>query len=137
MALLGGVPYPVVIVGQTTYVIKVTIYVYGYNAAVTSNPSFFGSINYGTFKGKAITACYSSSTTAGNATSYVVIVSGDQTGVSGFFNSLTVNGTLVGTNTGSGTYNATRDDTTYSISVASAATLFGTTDGVRVPIVLT
>jgi hypothetical protein len=137
MALLGGAGQPTVIVGQTTYSAKVTVYVYGFNAASTSLPSYCGSIANGTFKGAAIRACYSTSVSAGNATSYTVAVTGDQTGVSGFFNSLTVDGTLVGTYSGSGSYNSTEDYTSFAISVSSAATLFGTTNGVRVPIVLT
>jgi hypothetical protein len=138
MALLGASQGTIVTVGQTTVVIKTTFYYYGYDAAVSSIPSSFGSITGDTFKGATIKAIYSGSppSSSGQASSYTVWFNGNRS--AGFFNTLTVNGTLVTGTLSSPTYNSTNDETSFTITLASsAATLFGTTNGVRIPTILT
>ena len=129
---------PVVIVGQTTLVIKSTFYYYGYDAAVSSAVSSFGDIDNGTFNGATVKALHSVSpaNTSGQAASYSVYFNGNRS--AGFFNTLTVNGTLVTGTLGSPVYNSPNDETSFTITLASsAATLFGTTNGVRIPTILT
>ena len=135
MALLGA-SGTAVIVGQAIYVLKGNYYYYGYDAAVTSPVSSFGDIDNGTFNGATIKALFSTSpvNTSGQAASYSVYFNGNRS--LGFVNTLTVNGTLVGS-FGSPTYNSPNDETVFSISVTPAATLFGTTNGVRIPTILT
>ena len=138
MALLGASPSTIVTVGQTTLVVKVTFYYYGYDAAVSGGLSNFGSITGDTFKGATIKAIYSASppSSSGQAISYTVWFNGNRS--VGFFNTLTVNGTSVTGTLGAPAYNATNDETSFTITLASsAATLFGTTNGVLIPTILT
>jgi hypothetical protein len=138
MALLAASPSTVVIVGNATLVLKQTYYYYGYDAAVSSAVSSFGDIDNGTFSGATIKAIYSTSpaNTSGQAASYSVYFNGNRS--AGFFNTLTVNGTLVTGTLGSPVYNSPNDETVFTITLASsAATLFGTTDLVRIPTILT
>jgi hypothetical protein len=129
---------PIVIVGQTTLVVKQTFYYYGYDAAVSSAITSFGSITGATFNGATVKAIYSGSpaNTSGQAILYTVYFDGNRS--AGFFNTLTVNGTLVTGTLGSPVYNSPNDETSFTITLASsAATLFGTTDGVLIPTILT
>jgi hypothetical protein len=138
MALLGA-SGTAVIVGQTTYVSGgFTFYYYGYNnstgGGVLAN---FGDIDNGKFKDVTIKAIHSFGINVpGQAIQYVVYFDGNRS--AGFFNTLTINGTLVTGTLGSPNYNATYNETSFTITLASAApTLFGTTNGVRIPTVLT
>lgn len=140
MALLGvGPGGPVVSVGQTTVTVKVTFYYYGYNGSVSASIANIGSITGATFNGATVKAIYSGSSgadPAGKAIQYTVWFSGNRS--AGFFNTLTVNGTLVTGTLSSPTYNATNDETSFTITLASSAdTLFGTTNGVLIPTILT
>jgi hypothetical protein len=125
MALLGSASAAVyqLTAGSATLPGKATIYLYGYsNASATSGytPSTFGSITPANFKGFAVKAIYSSSFIAGQANSYQVIFAGDRTTPAGFFNTLTVNTTLV-TGTLSSSYSSTNNETTFTITLGSSA----------------
>ena len=136
MAGMGG-GGTIVIVGSTVETSKFAFYYYGYDGALGGAASNFGSIVRPEFNGATIKAVYSLATqSAGQATSYTVIFNGNR--AAGFFNTLTVNDTLVVGSLGSPSYNSTNDETSFTISLSSAAaTLFGTTDGVPIPVVLT
>lgn len=135
----GTTKGPVVTNGTSTFVIKsTTIYYYGYDQAVGGAAFNFGSITAGTFSGATIKAAFSTSpgNSAGNAMSYMVIFDGNRT--AGFFNTLTVNGTLVSGSLSAPTYDSGNNETRFTITLgASAPTLFGTTAGVSIPILLT
>ena len=97
----------------------------------------FGDIDNGKFKDVTIKAIHSLSLNdPGKAIQYIVYFDGNQTSPAGFVNTLTVNGTLVGS-FGAGSYNSTYNETSFTISVTSSDTLFGTTNGERIPTVLT
>jgi len=137
MALLGA-SGTAVIVGQDTFTTGgITAYYYGYDNSIGGGTvANFGDIDNGKFKGVTIKAIFSLAINApGQAIQYVVYFDGDQR-TAGFFNTLTVNGTLVGS-AGTGTYSTPNNETSYTISVSPAPTLFGTTNGVRIPTVLT
>ena len=98
----------------------------------------FGSITGATFNGATVKAIYSGSPpgSSGQASTYTVWFSGNRS--AGFFNTLTVNGTLVTGTLSSPTYNSGNNETSFTITLASsAATLFGTTNGVLIPTILT
>lgn len=141
MALLGGggLTGPTVTVGSYTLTVKgASIFYYGYDGATGGAPVNFGSIANDTFNGATVKAAFSTSPTnaSGQAVSYTVIFSGNRS--AGFFNTLTVNGTLVSGTLGAPSYSAGSDETTFTITLgSSAATLFGTTDGVLIPIYMT
>ena len=139
MALLGASSGTVVIVGQGTFTSGgLTFYYYGYdNSTAGGVPANFGDIDNGKFKDVTIKAIFSLGINVpGQAISYYVYFDGNRS--AGFFNTLTINGTLVTGTLGSPNYNATYNETSFSITLGSAApTLFGTTDGVRIPPVLT
>jgi len=139
MALLGASSGTVVIVGQTTDVSGgLTFYYYGYNNSTGGGAlADFGDIDNGKFKNVTIKAIHSFGiNVSGQAIQYIVYFDGNQTSPAGFVNTLTVNGTLVGS-FGAGSYNSTYNETSFTISVSPAPTLFGTTNGVRIPTVLT
>lgn len=140
MALLGtgGPSGPIITTGSATLTVKgSTTYWYGYDNATGGTTGTFGSISDSTFGAATIKAVFSTSpvNTIGQASSYSVIFDGNRS--VGFFNTLTVNGTLVSGTLGAPSYSAGNDETTFQITVTAAATLFGTTDGVLIPIALT
>lgn len=139
MALLGGGSTgPVVTTGSASLTVKSsTTYWYGYDNATGGTTGTFGSITNDTFSGATIKAVFSTSpvNTIGQASAYSVIFNGNRS--AGFFNTLTVNGTLVSGTLGAPSYSAGNDETTFQITVTAAATLFGTTDGVLIPIYMT
>jgi len=127
MALMGSGGGYALTSGSATFTIKgSTTYLYGYsNAPATASftPATCGSISPVTFGGATIKAIYSGSpsNSPGQASSYSVIFSGNQ--IAGFFNTLIVNGTQV---TGTPvppvpSYNSTNNETTFSITLGSAA----------------
>lgn len=96
-----------------------TIYWSGYSIATATLGVNFGSINLSTFGLATIKGIYSVSyTSAGTATSYSVVFSGSRG--TGFFNTLTIGGTLV-SGTLSSYYNGPSDETIFSIALASSA----------------
>lgn len=133
----GGV---VVVNGVDSFtVIGATTYSYGYNnSASGSLPSPFGSIRNGIFNSATIIGVYSKSppNTSGSANAYYILFNGNRS--AGFFNTLKVNNTLVSGTLNAPNYNSAANETTFSISLASpATTLFGTTAGVNIPVILT
>lgn len=125
-----------VTVGNYIVISKISTYNYGYDGATGGTASNFGSIADGTFSGATIKAVYSASFSSGQATTYTVIFSGNRAG--GFFNSLTIGGTLAVGSIGSPVYSAGNDETTFVLTLTStAATLFGTVDGVTKLVVIT
>lgn len=141
MALLGsgGISGPIVTVGSYTITVKgASFYYYGYDNATMNTLPPFGSIADATFNGATVKAIYSISplNSAGQASGYTVIFDGNRS--AGFFNTLTVNGTLVVGTLSAPNYSAGNNETTFGITLASnAATLFGTTNGVLIPTILT
>lgn len=130
---------PIVTNGHYTLVVKSTsVYYYGYDGALGGPTVNFGSITNGTFGGVNVKAIFSTSpvNTVGQATSYSVIFDGNR--AAGFFNTLTVAGTLVSGTLSAPSYSAGNNETTFTITLgAAAATLFGTTDGTLVQTLLT
>ena len=144
MALLGSGGGRIVTTGSSALVILTSYqYFYGYNAqSAPPGGVTWGSINNNVFSGATVRAVYSYSNPGsvgvevGKAIAYTIIFSGNRS--AGFFNTLSVAGTPVSGTLGAPSYNATFDETTFVITLAaSAATLFVTTDGVAIPIVLT
>ena len=144
MAVLGSGGGRTVTNGSGTLVIKTSYtYYYGFHAGgAPPSGSAFGSINNDTFSGATIKAVFSQSSPGsvgvnqGQAISYGVIFNGNRS--AGFFNTLTVAGTLVSGTLGSPSYNVGLDETTFTITLASqTATLFGTTNGAVISVVLT
>lgn len=137
MALLGSVSDGsyIVNVGKSELNGKVNIDNYGFlTSSLQSTP---GSITPtgATFKGVTIVAVYSSGVTVGNANSYYVYFQGNQS--AGFFNTLKVNGTTVAGTTGSPNYDGTNTNFQITLTLSPAATLFGTTVGDPIPIIMT
>ena len=140
MALLGsgGALGPVVTVGQTTLTVKsTTFYYYGYDGALAAPATNFGSIANGTFNGATVKAIMSVAVNSpGNADYYTVVFDGNRS--AGFFNTLTVNNTLVVGTLSAPSYSAGNNETSFSVTLGTAAaTLFGTTNGVLIPTLLT
>jgi len=141
--MLLGAGGRAVITGSGTIVILTSYqYFYGYDNATGGAAGIFGAINDSSFNGATIKAVYSRSNPGsigveeGNAIAYGIIFNGNR--AAGFFNTLRVNGTLVSGTLGAPSYSSGVDETTFEITLAaSAATLFGTTDGVNIPIVIT
>jgi hypothetical protein len=129
---------PLITTGSASLTVKgSTTYWYGYDGAAGGTVGTFGSITNGTFSTATVKAVFSTSpvNTIGQANSYSVIFDGNRS--AGFFNTLTINGTLVSGTLGAPSYSAGNDETTFAITVTAAATLFGTTDGVSIPISMT
>lgn len=128
MALLGaGSQGYQLTTGSATFTFKSsTTYLYGFSnspSTISFTPATFGSISPTAFGPATITAIRSTSppNSAGNASSYQVIFSGNRS--AGFFNTLTINGTLV-SGTLTSAYNGTNNETTFTITLgATAATL--------------
>lgn len=125
-----------VTVGSYALIAKgLAIYYYGYDNASGGTASTFGSISNGTYGGATIKAVYSVSPNGQStqALTYAIIFSGNRS--AGFFTDLKVNGSSVVGTIGSPSYNGTNDETTFSITPPSTTTtLFGTTDGVVIPV---
>jgi hypothetical protein len=125
MALMGSGGGYALTSGSATFTFKsVTTYFYGYSnspATASFTPATFGSISPVTFSGATVKAIYSGSpsNSSGQASSYSVIFSGNQS--TGFFNTLTVNGTQVTGTLSAPSYNSTNNETTFSITLGSAA----------------
>lgn len=131
---IGGQAGATVNVGSLVVAGKITTYYYGYDGA-TGGPGTFGSITNGTYSGATIKAIFSTGFVSGSASSYTVIFSGNRSG--GFFSSITIAGTLLVGTIGSPSYNSTNNETTFVFTLdSSAATLFGTTDGVDKSVVI-
>jgi len=141
MALLGSGSDGsyIVNVGKSELNGKVNIDDYGF--LISSIQGTPGSITPtgATFKGVTIVAVYSRGTTIGNASSYFVYFQGDRRTPAGFFNTLKVNGTTVVGTLNSPVYDGGNNWTSFEISLTSspAATLFGTTVGDPIPIIMT
>lgn len=144
MALLGSAGSPVVTNGTGELVI-ITSYTYfhGYDGAAGGGSILdFGSITNGVFKDATLKAVYSASNPGsinvnrGQAISYSVIFNGNRS--AGFFNTLTVNNTLIVGTLGSPAFNSGNNETTFTITLASqVASQFGSTDGVLITVTLT
>lgn len=98
------------------------LYAYGYSNSPSGTgiytPATFGSITPSTFNSVTIKAIYSVGSPSNQALSYNIIFSGSRG--TGFFNTLTINGTLVSGSLSS-SYNGTNNETTFSITLASSA----------------
>ena len=124
-------------VGTTT---KMTVGSYSYNAGFFTQDYYgycnttipapvgaqsFGSLSVGTFSGATILAIYGQTINAGNITGYVVALSGNRS--AGFFNTLTVNGTLLPGTTGAPSYDSGLNVTTFAITPTTiTACVWGT-----------
>lgn len=127
---------PIVTVGSYILTGKVNLYYYGYDGATGGSPTNFGSITNGTFSGATVKAVFSSGISSTTVTGYTVIFDGNR--AAGFVDTLTVNGTAVSGTFGSPSYNSTNNETSFTMSVSGGPpTLFGTTTGVAVPVILT
>jgi hypothetical protein len=143
MALLGSAGGTVVTTGSGTLIIFTSYtYYYGYDGALGGFTPNFGAISNDIFNGANLKAVYSISSAgsigvnAGKAISYNIIFSGNRS--IGFFNTLNVNNTLVSGTLSGPSYNSSNDETTFTITLAtSTTTLFGSTDGVTIPVALT
>jgi len=143
MALFGSASGIVVTNGSGTLVVFTSYtYYYGYDGALGGTTLNFGSISDGAFKGANLKAVYSASNpgtvgaNAGKAIQYNIIFSGNRS--AGFFNTLSVNNTLVSGTLSGPVYNSSNDETLFTIALAvSATTLFGSTDGAAIPVSLT
>jgi len=97
------------------------LYAYGYSNSPSGTgfytPTTFGSITPSTFNSATIKAIYSAGFASNQASYYYIIFSGSRG--TGFFNTLTINGTLVSGSLSS-SYNGTNNETTFSITLASS-----------------
>jgi hypothetical protein len=98
------------------------LYAYGYSNSPSGTgsytPTTFGSITPSTFNSATIKAIYSTGFASNQALYYYIIFSGSRG--TGFFNTLTINGTLVSGSLSS-SYNGTNNETTFFITLASSA----------------
>ena len=130
MALLGSASaavYQLTASSATFFFKGGAIYLYGYSnspSTLSYTPTTFGSISPTAFGSATVKAIHSTSpiNSAGNASSYSVIFSGNR--LAGFFNTLTVNGTLISGTLSAPSYSGTNNETTFTITLgATAATL--------------
>jgi hypothetical protein len=114
-----------------------TFYYYGYDGALGPPATNFGSIANGTFNGATVKTIMSVAVNSpGNAQYYTVTFDGNRS--AGFFNTLTVNNTPVVGTLSAPSYDAGNNETSFSVTLGTAAaTLFGTTNGVLIPTILT
>lgn len=133
-AVLAGASTSAALVTVGTFFLRAyRLFDYGYGSVF--NPSVGGSIQNGTFKGATITDVYSFSDTVGVAQEYYVILSGNR--AAGFLNTLTINGTTVVGSLSTPSYNSSTNTTMFVLTPSTiTTTLFGTTAGAVVPVVL-
>lgn len=108
---------------------KLTTYYCGYDASVGLYVDF-GSIAPvpALFNGATVKAVYSYGFAPNEALAYTTIFSGNQ--AAGFVTGLTINGTSVDGTMGAPSYDATNNETSFTLSAAAAGpTLFGLSDG--------
>jgi len=120
--------------GSYTLTAKINLYYYGYDASSSLANSNFGALIASPgFKGANILGVYSYGVSSGQAANYNVVLSGNR--AAGFFNSLTINTTLITGTLGAPSYNSTYDETTFTITVTAGASLL-VNQGSNIPITL-
>ena len=108
---------------------KLSVYYYGYDASVGLYVNF-GSIAPvpALFNGATVKAVYSYGFAPNEALAYTMIFSGNQ--AAGFVTGLTINGTSVDGSVGAPSFDATNNETTFSLfATVAGPTLFGLSDG--------
>lgn len=108
---------------------KLSTYYCGYDASVGLYVNF-GSIAPAPalFNGATVKAVYSYGFAPNEALAYTMIFSGNQ--AAGFVTGLTINGTSVDGSVGAPSFDATNNETTFSLFAAvTGPTLFGLSDG--------
>ena len=129
MLLGGGAASLTVTRGSYAETGKLTTYYCGYDASVGLYVDF-GSIAPvpALFNGATVKAVYSYGFAPNEALAYTMIFSGDQ--AAGFVSGLTINSTSVDGTMGAPSYDATNNETSFTLSAAAAGpTLFGLSDG--------
>ena len=108
---------------------KLSTYYCGYDASVGLYVNF-GSIAPvpALFNGATVKAVYSYGFAPNEALAYTMIFSGNQ--ATGFVTGLTINGTSVDGSVGAPSFDATNNETTFSLfATVAGPTLFGLSDG--------
>ena len=108
---------------------KLSTYYCGYDASVGLYVNF-GSIAPvpALFNGATVKAVYSYGFAPNEALAYTMIFSGNQ--AAGFVTGLTINGTSVDGSVGAPSFDATNNETTFSLfATVAGPTLFGLSDG--------
>ncbi len=108
---------------------KLSTYYCGYDASVGLYVNF-GSIAPvpALFNGATVKAVYSYGFAPNEALAYTMIFSGNQ--AAGFVTGLTINGTSVDGSVGAPSFDATNNETTFSLfATVTGPTLFGLSDG--------
>ena len=108
---------------------KLSTYYCGYDASVGLYVNF-GSIApvLALFNGATVKAVYSYGFAPNEALAYTMIFSGNQ--ATGFVTGLTINGTSVDGSVGAPSFDATNNETTFSLfATVAGPTLFGLSDG--------
>lgn len=113
---------------------------YGYNATVSTVPPF-GSTSPASvlFRGATVVGVWSYGAFAGYADSYLVALNGDTTGTIPYISGLKVNGTqlvLSGGPNYMGSYVGPHTQYYLPLATGFTPTLFGTTDGVTIPVTI-
>ncbi|MFY7853951.1 MAG: hypothetical protein ACOVQ6_19495 [Brevundimonas sp.] len=131
MGMLLGVSGASLTVTRGSYaeIGKLSTYYCGYDASVGLYVNF-GSIAPvpALFNGATVKAVYSYGFAPNEALAYTMIFSGNQ--AAGFVTGLTINGTSVDGSVGAPSFDATNNETTFSLfATVAGPTLFGLSDG--------
>lgn len=129
MLLSAGSASLTVTRGSYAEIGKLSTYYCGYDASVGLYVNF-GSIAPvpALFNGATVKAVYSYGFAPNEALAYTMIFSGNQ--AAGFVTGLTINGTSVDGSVGAPSFDATNNETTFSLfATVTGPTLFGLSDG--------